>query len=909
MVTKIKKGIAEQAYEFLESGKDGGIDINKLAAECELIVRSETEKSSSRAVQLGKSYVRQARPYGGAILQRAYRALGWAFLVGGHFSKAEELYLRARDLVRRDAKLRGQIDRVLIDVYMYLGNFKEARRRATLSLATFRRLGSDFEAAKTRVNYANLLHRQDRHREANMLYHEAGKYFESRDSRLFAAYCYYNEANTLVQLFDFDGAASLYRRAERIFREHGHDLRANGCQYGLAWLYMLENNYHSALRILAACEENYQRAAQPREVVLCMLDRAEGYLALNLFSDAGFIAQKAERQADKLGISYESAKAALFYSKACLSMGRLADARRALKRAEAGFAAEKNNAFQAAVELVSIQIDRDKGTRSSRIVAARKRFSKAQLPLWEAICDLQIISHYPDDPGAFRRLAKNPAVKGVPHLYAFWKTISGDREIRRGRLDSAIKHWALACEVLDAVRAKLPPIDMRTAFLKNQGDPHCKLIGAELTRRPVVAAAWSERYKTAGLWRAFGKSPNNSSIRMKAEKGLSELASRITTLSIGLSHANRKKAAISLYDDKIFQILQEKIRCCLAELEISAETRVDKIDTVIRQIRTTAGRIPIIQFHAGGEDLIAFVHNGIDTHFHRYVNGARMARHLVGRWRFMIERAPFLKGGYRSSDLKDEKRLLKQIGEWLLTPLEIPSEAKELLILPEGDITNIPWQAIIYKGRALVADRELLLSPSLRHYWHARDLRTRSKRIEVFVGDGRKLSKNKREFEVLFQAGNGNLKVHSPCYREDWPDSGRARLWHYSGHAQWRKDNPFYSSLTLADGPMFAADFRLKSNRVMLITLAACRTGQQSYLPGEESTGLVRSLLEMGARSVLASHWAVSDKSTSVWMNEFYRNFFSGEAVTSAVRKAALVLQEKHPSAYHWAAFSAYGAG
>jgi CHAT domain-containing protein len=99
------------------------------------------------------------------------------------------------------------------------------------------------------------------------------------------------------------------------------------------------------------------------------------------------------------------------------------------------------------------------------------------------------------------------------------------------------------------------------------------------------------------------------------------------------------------------------------------------------------------------------------------------------------------------------------------------------------------------------------------------------------------------------------------------------------------------------------------ANRVGLVTLAACRTGQHATLPGEEASGFVRSFLEMGARNVVASHWAVSDRSASRWMRTFYEVYFDGATPARAVRHAAISIREEYPSAYHWAAFSLYGAG
>ncbi len=906
-----KKELAKQALRFLDCGQIDGDDVTRLAAECDQIVRRETEKSSAKAIELGRSFVKHARPHGGILLQVAYRASAWAFLVGGKFSQAEKSYLKARDLVKHDAMLRARIDRVLIDVYMYLGDRREARRRARLSLAAFGKLGASDELAKTRVNYANLLHRQDRHREAQKLYHEAGKHFEAKAERVAAAFCCYNEANTLVQLFDFDAAKTLYRQAAGVFRQYGHDLRANGCRYGLAWLHMLEGDYHIALQELSECEADYRKASQPREVLLCQLDRAEAYLGLNLYVDARRAALGAEKLAGKLGIKYESAKAALFLAKACMAMGQIADARRALNRAEVGFSQEKNYAFLAAVELARVQMEKGSLARPAKIRTARKRFSKAQLPLWEAICDLQILTEWPDNQSVLRRLAKNPAVGAVPHLYARWHTMLGDRQARRGRMDSAVECWKRACDVLDTVRAKLPPVDMRTTFLRNQGDPYCRLIRAKLEQDPTAAAAWSERYKTAGLWQTKDTVSTSSPLRDQAVKSLSELAYQVTALSSRLEGATGKRGVASARASERFSVLQEKVRHDLATLDTASCAEVHRIESVTEQILSAASRQPVIQFHSGGGDLVAFVHCGNQTHFHRYLDGARVAREFMGRWRFLVERAALRTRNHNANELEDEQQLLKQIGGWLLSPLEISASYHRLLILPEGDVTNLPWQAIIHRSLPLANTHELILSPSIRHHLHARNQRVRSKKIEIFIGSTEGLShaQRQREYDLLLRAANGKVIVHSPCFREDWPHLSQARVWHYSGHAQLRRDNPFYSSLLVADGPMFAADFRLKRNRVGLATLAACRTGQQSFLPGEESTGLVRSLLEMGARSVLASQWAISDDSTSLWINEFYKRFLAGEPVASAARKTALNIQNTYPSAYHWAAFSVFGAG
>ena len=226
----LTKNISRKAaLRFLQSGDDGGADMHVLVMECDRVVRQDTEKSSASAVRLGRRFVDRVRPYQGGLLATALRAYGWALLVSGKYTEAKKAYLEARALMRRDVSGRARIDRVLIDVYMYLGDFKEAQRRVRLAMAAFRKSGDEAEAAKTRINHANLRHRQDRHHAAGKLYREAGEFFENQGAELLVAFCHYNEANTLVQLFDFRKATSLYRKARQIFLRHDYDLRANGC--------------------------------------------------------------------------------------------------------------------------------------------------------------------------------------------------------------------------------------------------------------------------------------------------------------------------------------------------------------------------------------------------------------------------------------------------------------------------------------------------------------------------------------------------------------------------------------------------------------------------------------------------------------------------------------------------------
>jgi len=899
----------QAARNFLRTGSIGKHDAALVAEACNRLVRGETQCSISKAVDLAQTFVRRVRRREDMPLQLALRSLGWALHVSGRYLEAEKAYVEARSLARNEPVTRGRIDRILIDVYMYLGDFAESRRRARLAISNFRRHGLEEDEAKTRLNYANLFHRQDRHREANREYRRAAAYFERHGGTLMLGLCYYNQANTQVQLFDFAEADRLYELAKQKFGSLGFELYVTECRYGLAWLHMLQGDYHRALSELEACEAAYRTARQPKGAMLCVLDRAEAMLSLNLYKDACDAARVAERQARSLGIHYESAKAAFFLGQACRALGDDPTARAAFTRAERGFVREHNQAFAAAVQLFSLPAGRPGGVEPHRLRAMRQQFARAQLPLWEAVCDLQLLQLLPDDRRIAHRLAKNPAVEAVPHLYSHWHTHMGDLAALRGHDEKATRHWTLAAERLEAVRAKLPPVEMRSTFMRRRTDPYLRLVEKHVGHNPAMAAVWSERYKTAGVWSTSDRMLAEHPVRAQARRSLAELACQVSALAEPSAKTGGRRTVAPAASRRRLTKFQRRARNDLAELESAVGVHQEQTDTLLADIRSASRTRPIVQFHYDKDDLLAFVHEAGSTRVQRFRNGRRRVSEFTGCWNVLLGRGLLTGRHVRVGDLRDERRLFDELGDWLWAPLEITPTDQQVMIVPEGKLWNIPWLAIQHAGLPLASRHSIVLSPSIRHYRFADRKPVRTRRIAVFVGQTEGLSHARPELAALTAHNGHDIRVFDPCRRDDWPAEGSAWIWHYTGHAQFRSDNPFYSSLQLADGPLFAADFRLKQSKVDLVTLAACRTGFQPMLPGEESTGLVRSLLEMGARNVVGSHWTVSDKSTAHWVKAFYKPIFDGLSAADAVRLTALTVREQYPSAYDWAAFSVFGAG
>jgi CHAT domain-containing protein len=84
--------------------------------------------------------------------------------------------------------------------------------------------------------------------------------------------------------------------------------------------------------------------------------------------------------------------------------------------------------------------------------------------------------------------------------------------------------------------------------------------------------------------------------------------------------------------------------------------------------------------------------------------------------------------------------------------------------------------------------------------------------------------------------------------------------------------------------------------KLELVVLSACETGLGKSAGGEGLLGLQRAFAVAGARTVIASLWAVDDKFTQLLMAEFYRVAWDKDNIVSraeALRKAQLFILKK----------------
>ena len=86
-----------------------------------------------------------------------------------------------------------------------------------------------------------------------------------------------------------------------------------------------------------------------------------------------------------------------------------------------------------------------------------------------------------------------------------------------------------------------------------------------------------------------------------------------------------------------------------------------------------------------------------------------------------------------------------------------------------------------------------------------------------------------------------------------------ARIAHVAAHGVHQTENPLFSSLRLADGPLFAHELDQTARTPDHVVLSACELGLATVRPGDEALGLTSVLLHLGTRSVVAGVARVGD--------------------------------------------------
>ena len=245
-------------------------------------------------------------------------------------------------------------------------------------------------------------------------------------------------------------------------------------------------------------------------------------------------------------------------------------------------------------------------------------------------------------------------------------------------------------------------------------------------------------------------------------------------------------------------------------------------------------------------------------------------------------------------DVQSANKALLKLKRSLIEPIESLGELRR--IAPEGALWGVPWNAL------LDVEPVVLANPAFPAWTLSKPIN----RVVVWAYDPGDLPHVAAEVEAI--------KSHFPAAevyrtRQEALSSldDDIDLLHVASHASVRTENPLYSSIELADGPLMGVEVARSGGSVRWVTLSACDTGKVSLRLKTEPDGLVRAFLAVGADAVVASLWPFDDEGASRTMHAYYQEVASGNGLRASLSTARNSTKAWREHPYYWASLSIFG--
>lgn len=227
-----------------------------------------------------------------------------------------------------------------------------------------------------------------------------------------------------------------------------------------------------------------------------------------------------------------------------------------------------------------------------------------------------------------------------------------------------------------------------------------------------------------------------------------------------------------------------------------------------------------------------------------------------------------------------------------------------LVLVPPTRLQATPWAVLpTLRGRAFS------VAPSARAWVRAAGSRPpRSRQVVLVRGPG--LGSDGAEVPVLagLHPGAVVLEGEQATVGAALAELDGAWLAHVAAHGTFRQDNPMFSALHLADGPLTIHDLERLKRTPHRLMLSACDAGLGASVGADELLGLVSALMTLGSAGVLASVLPVADESVVDLSVEVHRRLLAGDDLAQALCHARSGAADDPVSQATASAFVAFGA-
>ena len=275
---------------------------------------------------------------------------------------------------------------------------------------------------------------------------------------------------------------------------------------------------------------------------------------------------------------------------------------------------------------------------------------------------------------------------------------------------------------------------------------------------------------------------------------------------------------------------------------------------------------------------------------------------------------------------------LQKLRDIIVSPIADLIEGNELTVVPEGPFCLVPYAALEDSRSSCLSDSfTIRVLPSLTTLQQIHDCPAdfHAKSGALLVGDpcfrdiiyqGRRLVQlpgARKEVEMI-----GRILSHSPLTGEKATKDevlkrmSSVALVHIAAHGKMETGEVILApNTTRKNSQPEEKDYLLTMKDVLEAGLRArlvvlsCPHSARGEVMAEGVVGIARAFLGAGARSVVATLWAIDDEGTLEFMSFFYDALAKGKKASEALQQAMKCMREieKYEEVKYWAPFVLIG--
>ncbi len=840
------------------------------------------------------------------------------------------------DDLRRSSKIFRSVGHILesarpmvalLMVQAMMGHINEAIRTGRRALKIFLDHNDTVAAAKIELNMSNLFARSERHAEAERWCRSALERFRNVGEAEWEILAENGLANTYTEMNRLEEAESSLRSALANAARMKMGFTEAEIEASLGYLLRRTGRYSEALQYLESSRKRFESLKMPHQIAIALLEMAEAYAELNLYTEAQKLYAHAIKQLLRNRLTAEESRARIGLGQVYMNAGDHVAARREFGKAISLFEKTLNRTGVIHTKVLLLENELLAGRRTAALRLSgeiRSSFRSITTPRTRLLARFQILkadlTYRPLNGFRERlRLLLNEAskLKDTRLLIAILNE-TGKYFAGIGSRNLAIEHFSRSANIVERLRAPLPGIEFRRSFISDKLEPFKNLIEINIGSNDFRSAfIYAEKLRARTLLElvsATKADPENSD----DEPAIQTLRQRLNWLYRLLNDADplRSRKIASDIRKAESELSELERRLILGRIETSSDryAAIESQDISIEHLQNSIGADKcLVEYVSTNDQVGVFVLGSDPIKFIDLRTNESEIGNLIRQFHFQVNAIRFLRDPSDAIRFEMKTRIdkvLETLYKKLIGPISHLIDGRSLVISPYGQLNYVPFSSLFDGSEYLIERHSITLTPSAE-IWARLDKRKEDKSSGaiLFSSDDASIPFANDEVAAISKllAGSRSFTDKAATFSNFAQFAPNAEILHVVSHGQFRTDNPAFSNLTLSDRIVTAGDILKMKLNARLVTLSACETGLNHSSPGEELTGFTASLIAAGARSVLLSLWNVNDKATVEFMKRYYREISSGSSAAQALGKTQSLFAERGDHPYFWAPFVLIG--